>query len=381
MMDNNRKEYLLSLDVSKIEPNGEYYYFSKNPNATLLYQKIRLTDSDILFLREYYHRRDIAVNRVGPNNSVKYVIGEDRNKYNHRGRVKNKPKPIGKKIIIGGLVITLVIGGYKLLEPKKDVIAETISVEYQSPIYWGEGHSEAKLEEISNKDDEVRRLEVIKHLCDIYQVDYVTVYNKLKEITNNFSSNDYLNGCIEGVSCKGFDVKADSEDELLTYAIRTIKQAPDRLGMSTEDLYINNGYDSGTDYSKMISDISEVLGINRDLMYAIVNAETSFSSDLFQTHNNPAGLRDASSSTGWWQFANKEEGLIEFGMELIKYYKILGIDKLSVSSDTISKIGSIHAPLSDGNANWLPNVLEGLEYAQNNEQALFGGEEIHGLGR
>ena len=151
--------------------------------------------------------------------------------------------------------------------------------------------------------------------------------------------------------------------------------------MSTDGLYINNGYNSGTDFCKQISDICETLGIDRDLMYAVVNAETSFNSDLFNNINNPAGLRGVNGVDPWWVFANKEEGFIELGMELIKYYNKVGIDKLDVSPEAIAQIGNIHAPLSDGNANWLTNVLNGLVYAKDNEQKLFGGEEIHGLGR
>lgn len=380
-MDNDRRDYLLSLKVDKIDPNGEYYYFSKNANSTLLYQKRKLSDQDIIFLRRYYHDNTIAENRVLPIKKVNYAVAEDRNKYNRGSRVKKKPIITGKRIIIGGLIILLVLGGKKILEPKADVMTIDVTpTEYFDPSYVDEP-TEMDLTHLADTENEVRRLEVIKHLCDIYQVDFNIVYNKLKELTSNFSSLDYLSGQIKEITCKGFEVKANSEDELLMYAVRFIKQAPERLGMSTEGLYINNGYDSGTNYYKQISDIAEVLGVNRDLMYAIVNAETSFNSDLFETINNPAGLRGVNGVDPWWVFANKEEGFIEFGMELIKYYKKCGLDLSDVSREAIEKIGNIHAPASDGNANWLPNVLEGLEYAKNNEQTLFGGEEVHGLGR
>ena len=375
-MNDDRRDYLLSLKVDKIDPNGEYYHFSKNPDATLLYQKKRLTDQDIIFLRNYYHDKTIAINRVQPVRQATFVLDKDRNKYNRGLRMRKKPIITGKRIIIGGLVVLLVWGGHKLLEPKADVIVDTATVEYTEPAYEDETEDFSFVE-----DNEARRIEVIKHLCNIYQVNYDVVYNTLKELTNNFSSEDYLNGHINGISCKGFEVNATSEDELLMYAVRVIKQAPERLGMSTTNLYINNGYDSGTDYFKMISDICEVLGINRDLMYAIVNSETSFNSDLFLNVNNPAGLRCVDGTSTWWEFANKEEGFIEFGMELIKYYNKLGLDKTDISSEAIAMIGSIHAPVSDGNDRWLPNVLESLEYAQSHEEELFGGTEVHGLGR
>ena len=68
---------------------------------------------------------------------------------------------------------------------------------------------------------------------------------------------------------------------------------------------------------------------------------------------------------------NKEEGFLEFGMEILKYYRLIGESPTNLSVDAIQRIGAIHAPLSDGNYNWLPNVLECLEYAQNNENELY----------
>ena len=66
------------------------------------------------------------------------------------------------------------------------------------------------------------------------------------------------------------------------------------------------------------------------------------------------------------------EGFYEFGMEILKYYDWLGIDKNDVSPEAIARIGSIHAPLSDGNTEWVPNVLDRLEYARRNSEELFG---------
>ena len=216
IVNDDRRDYLLGLDISKIDPNGEYYYFNKNPRATLMYQKRLLTDEDVIFLRNYYHDKSIAVNRVRPIKKANYAIAKDRNKYNEKSRIKKKPIITGKRIIIGGLVILLVWGGHRLLTPKAEIVDNT-PLGYQTTLYTSDGYQELEEEtllDIVNKDTEIRRMEVIKHLCNIFQVDYVTVYNKLKEMSNNFSSEDYLNGHLEGISCKGFEVNATSEDEL-----------------------------------------------------------------------------------------------------------------------------------------------------------------------
>jgi len=386
MLDENRKAMLQRLDVKRIKPNGVLWIFGDEIRT---YQ---LSKEDIRYLRWYHNDPNIAYEVDTRVQRQTYRVAKDRNKYSQRCRTKGKVKNNGLKniVIIGSLVVSIALGGNLLSHQSianDDIVKETVSIDNQIALANGEETeydfgtlAREDLSTVSDVSNEARRVETIRHLCNIYQVDYQTIYNKLKEISNNFTSPGYLEGHLDLVTCKGYDVYANSEDELLMYAIRAMKQDPGRFGLN-ESIHIHNGYDSGTDYYKQISDICEVLGLDRNLMYAIVNAETSFNSELFMTINNPAGLRGVNGVDPWWVFENKEEGFIEFGMELVKYYHLVGADTYDVSSETISKIGDIHAPLSDGNVNWLPNVLLSLEYAQDNEATLFGGEEVHGLGR
>lgn len=379
MLDERRKEILRNISIKSIRPNGVLWIFGDNVRT---YQ---LTKEDIRYLRWYHNDPNIAKDvdvRLGKRN---YKLAQDRNKYNHGHRVNKRANNNGikKTIIVGSLVVSVILGAaftphHSQAQDLDDVVVLDMTGEVNNTSNIDELAS--TLVGIANKDDEIRRIETIKHLCDIYQVDYKTIFAKLKELTNNFTGSDYLNGHIDGVTCKGYDVYASNEEELLTYAVRAMKQLPERFGFD-DSVFIHNGYSSGDDYFAQISDVCEVLGLDRNLMYAIVNAETSFDSDMFRTINNPAGLRGINGTDPWWVFENKEEGFLEFGMELVKYYKLVGRDKRDVSPDAVQAIGNIHAPLSDGNANWLPNVLNGLEYAENNENSLFGGEEVHGLGR
>lgn len=386
MLDEKRKAMLQRIDVKRIKPNGVLWIFGEEIRT---YQ---LTKEDIRYLRWYHNDPDIAYEVDTRIQRQTYRIADDRNKYNERYRTRGKVKNNGMRnvVIMGALVVSIVLGttilGHQSIADD-DVVRNTVSVDSQIALansdetqYEFGTIAKEDLTTVSDVSEETHRIETIRHLCNIYQVDYQTVYNKLKELTNNFTSQDYLNGHMTLVTCKGYEVYADSEDELLTYAIRAMKQDPGRFNLD-ESIHIHNGYNSGDDYYAQISDICEVLGIDRNLMYAIVNAETSFNSELFNTINNPAGLRGINGVDPWWVFENKEEGFIEFGMELVKYYNMVGADRHDVSPDTVAQIGNIHAPLSDGNENWLPNVLAGLEYAQNNEYELFGGEEVHGLGR
>ena len=94
--------------------------------------------------------------------------------------------------------------------------------------------------------------------------------------------------------------------------------------------------------------------------------------------NDPGGIKN--NDGNWWKFDTKEEGFLELGMEILKYYRWIGEPSSRLDEETISKIRDIHAPLSDGNIYWLPNVLSVLEYAQANSEELFGSElQINGL--
>ena len=107
MMDNDRKDYLLGLDLSKVEPNGEYYYFGKSSDSTLLYEKRCLTDEDIVFLRRYYRDRDLFPERIIERKEVHYKLAVDINKYNRKCHYENVPQLDGEKVIIGGVVVNM----------------------------------------------------------------------------------------------------------------------------------------------------------------------------------------------------------------------------------------------------------------------------------
>ena len=153
-------------------------------------------------------------------------------------------------------------------------------------------------------------------------------------------------------------IDADSEEEFLVYAVRVIAQAPSRVGLTEDEVCIDNGYDSGTDYVAMIAKWSEVLNVDPALVYGIVQAETGWSSDLFVNGNNPGGLKDG-ESYGFWIFKNKEAGLLELMMEIVKYqYK---------GAITIEQMAQIHCPVDDPNdteglnRNWVKNVTNGYK--------------------
>ncbi len=375
-------------DVTKINPkyvgpNGKYF----NYNTTTMFQ---LTPEEIYYLRKLWgddmNNPKIAENvrvivRTQSTTQVKpkkYKLTRTQ-KYNDGFyQLKEQLKrELATFVVIGGIVVSLV-GGLSLyfdVDSKEYKNDNYYSSTMEEPIFVIEeikpNLSETiKDENIMLNNEFVQREELIRSICDIYQVNYDVVYPVIEKITENFSSVGYLEGKIDTVTCKGFEVDARSDEELFIYMVRIIKQDPSRWNVSTDNLYIDNGYDSGDDYCKQIEHISNILGVDKYFMYAVVQSECGFNSNLFINSNNPAGIKNDSGN--WWSFDTKEEGFLELGMELLKYYHWIDKPTDSLDIETLSEIRDIHAPLSDGNYDWLGNVLDRMEYARNNSEELFG---------
>lgn len=387
------------IDIRKVNPYGRYIDLDK----PVIFD---LTDEEINALRKYYNKPNIAslrnMTKKTPENVKKnYKVTRDQkyNKGRHRTKRKIK-KNYGMRVIIGGILVFVMLGSkyIKVDAPKVEAgdydnssepsYTEYIEYNNQSMSYGNtlEGlvsSAMSKADDIDiniqeDKQELSERQEAIKDICNIYQLNYDVVYSNLVQLTNDFTSDNYLNGHIDGVTCKGVDVYANSEEELLVYTIRCMKQLPSQLGVRTDGLYVKNGYTSGTNYYEQLNKVANVLGVDRCLLYAIVNAECSFNSDLFINANNPAGIKG--NDGNWWVFDTKEEGFFELGMELLKYYRKIGVSPDNIDEVTLGRIRDIHAPLSDGNEHWLPNVLSGLEYAKMHEAEMFGNyEQSNGL--
>lgn len=371
-------------DITKINPryvgpDGKYFNHNTMTQFTL-------TAEEIYYLRKYYDDdpknpriasnvkivlRRPENNRTQPRKRKKTTLVRN-NKYNdglHQLKEQIK-REVAAIVVVGGITVTLLGGIFMLTEATKPVdlpdttIYDVASIFDDVDIVVEERDYSTVIEEAEQRE------ELIREICNIYQVNYDIVYPALKEMTDSFSSPDFLTGTIPGLSCKGMQIVAESEEELFVYAIRIIKQEPQRWNINTNNLYIKNNYQGSGNYYEQIEHVADVLGIDKYLMYAIIQSECSFRSDLFINSNNPAGLKDGSGN--WWKFDTKMEGFYEFGMEILKYYDWLGIDKNDVSPEAIARIGSIHAPLSDGNTEWVPNVLDRLEYARRNSEELFG---------
>ena len=377
-MEEKRKEYLRKLQISKIQPNGSYMITDKNGNIVSMG---RLSVEEVRYLRCYYRNPEIANEVVVPVNTKKqpsanvqtkkptkkkYVVTRDQ-KYN-KGEYKfqDTMEFVGKVVFIFGLVVVVALSCFTdILKPPPAELEP--SGAYISNGELGELEDDDKHMNLPTNPDleveidfdyakSIERAEFIRILCQIFQVDYQTTYSKLVEMTDDFTDLEYLAGRHPLVSCKGMQIDADCEEEFLVYAVRVIAQDPNRVDLTKDEVCINDGYTSGNNYKEIIAKWSGILDVDPALVYGIIQAETGWNSKLFVQYNNPAGLKDGGK---FWVFKNKEAGIIELMLEIVKY-RYLG-------ANTIEEIAAIHCPLDDPedvnglNKNWVRNVTNGYE--------------------
>lgn len=372
---------ITKLNIKYVNDNGFYSDYDKG-------DFFRLSDEEIIELRRYHNNRLIAKNRVRVKNTNFQVTVYNKDLVRRKKRLKrNKRKSRiikrwirrnGTTLIISvaiGVVLTAgLIFNAKGLTRKgsTNIGLETstsddkrgksslpsnnkgTSLTFKGDVVNDEETFIGYEDEVVN-DEEQEIKEIIRKYCDIYNVNYDIVYDWLVNMTDNFSSDDFYEGRIDGIRCKGADVEADSNEELLIYAIRHIKQLPEDFGLTKEDLYVDSNYVDSKDYFAEIKYYSRVFGLDECLIAAIVQSETGFDSDLFNNINNPAGLRV--SKDEWWAFDNKAQGFIELCLEIRKYYSKIGYSHFEVNDDIIALIGDEHAPKEDNNIYWLGNVI------------------------
>lgn len=381
------------LNPTKISDTG--YYFDVDNG--MMFQ---LSEAEIKAARDYFGMPDLAPKYIFQKRPQEvsrrhYKVAKEQS-YNdgrHRKRTSRKNSScIVRNFVIGGIIFVVsVYGVFQITKYDSKASFDSSVPSYQIEESY-DGVSNLENEQISPsteekdvalvkeyiaigaretyssserygfntlEDENAERRAWVEKYCNIYQVNFNVVYPRLVELTNNFTNENYLNGCLPGVTCKGEVVFANSEEELILYYVRCAKQLPAQLGIPTDDLYVHTDYESSSDYASIIGYYDTLLGVDPILSYAIAQAETGWDSDLFLNSNNPAGLR---IDGHWWHFDTKEEGFIELALEIIKYNR--------KGAYTIAEIGSIHAPAEDNNENWIPNVTDIYNTVSNNSEIL-----------
>ena len=416
---------ITKLRLDKITKSGFYMddyiaYFNLSDEEILALREY-YDDDTIASERVFESEKEKEVEQVVQTRKYKCVRDQ---KYNDgKSKLKGTVSKFGNRVIIGGIIATVVVGSglAKLAslsngnsgeivdstiieeiesipeqefvidsdnvinayvsnpdehEVKEEIPVQTDKVDIQTDrVDIGYYESSTSVGDLgvnfvgnsSVVENEVSREQIIKYYCDVYFVDYNLVYDKICELTDNFSSTEYLDDLtISGIKCKGQQVYADSEEKLLLLTIRHIKQIPTDFGFGPQQLYVNTEQQVlGENYLDKVTYYAKLFDLDRCLLRAIIQAESGFRSDQFVNMHNPVGLRDG---VAFRSFDGDEEGLIEFCTEMVKYYEMGAV--------TFADIRDIHAPLSDGNDYWLDNVTDCYFDTVENELEYFGTDEV-----
>lgn len=206
----------------------------------------------------------------------------------------------------------------------------------------------------------------IKKYSQIYGLNYDVVLNKAKELTDNFSSPDYLETYnINGSQILWKERKYDSKELGLLIFTRTMYYRPENFNLTKEETRnIEDTYVQQLEYKDMVKYYCKLFGqVEPELCMAIICSESGpdLSTKAFNEKNNPAGLMESDGNT-LATFRNKEAGLIEL-ISLLNYKYMLDKELYKLDPiDAIKKIRESYAPdnvKNDPNClnkNWIKNV-------------------------
>ncbi len=231
--------------------------------------------------------------------------------------------------------------------------------------------------EITNSNDE-QRYNIFNEYSGYYGLDTTAVYNLAKTLTSDFSETNYLSTYVIG-NTTFYDnnrVYPNEEAGIIAF-IRCLALSPENYGISANDIKTGVYTKYSGSYEQLTAKISDLLGVNRETMLAIMYHETGyFSSDSFIYKNNPAGIMKESG--GVKSFENKEAGIIEAIYNVyFRFYE----DNKNIS---LEEIGTVYCPVGapndDGtNINWISGVGRIKEEIKNNLEVFENGEKSKGI--
>lgn len=205
----------------------------------------------------------------------------------------------------------------------------------------------------------------------VYSLNPSIVKKIIKEISNNFSTVEYLNyNVVSLTQIKGRDIIFSSKELALLCEVRNIYYNYESYGYTKEEICgYHVSFLTDLDYQHQINEICSVVGVDPILVYSMCKVESNFSSQIFLEKNNPAGIR---FSTEWEEFPTSYSGFIETALEVLKY----NLD----GKNTIEKIGETYAPTTDeANNSWVEHITSTYELTMKNDEVFSLDEEQNKL--
>lgn len=179
-------------------------------------------------------------------------------------------------------------------------------------------------------EEEPIQKNLIKFFCEkVYGLNFEIVYNLACDLTNNFTSNEYLETLNPGFSTDNKKTN-NIEHGIITF-VRHIYQKPKDFNLNKDDIidtrFIND--EKGNEESK-VKYYCDIYGIDPVLTLAIQYQESyyggkKYSSNAYIKYNNPAGLISPGEPNKLWKFPSPDAGIIEHIVQLKKNYIDYGL--------------------------------------------------------
>jgi hypothetical protein len=127
---------------------------------------------------------------------------------------------------------------------------------------------------------------------------------------------------------------------LVNNELTALKNERDVLIKQNEELTLQVAELSNQTFSReeMFDVAAEVYRVDPIMLYAIARHETgNFKSRLFVENNNPGGIKDSNSASGWASYGSEFEGIMEMARLIRRGYYNYGLD-------TPEEIGAKYCP-------------------------------------
>ena len=127
---------------------------------------------------------------------------------------------------------------------------------------------------------------------------------------------------------------------LVNNELTALKNERDVLIIQNEQLTLQVAELSNQTFSReeMFDVAAEVYRVDPVMLYAIARHETgNFTSRLFVENNNPGGIKDFDSASGWASYGSEFEGIMEMARLIRRGYYNYGLD-------TPEEIGAKYCP-------------------------------------
>lgn len=283
-----------------------------------------------------------------------------------RKYVRKLKKMRNNTLIVGGIILSIYTINSKI-NINKNFDTLSITEENNSDIdempVAGISTLKFNNDDIGNENMKIK--EIFSKYCKIYNINMSMAYNKASELTNNFTSFDFIyDNSINGTQVCGNEQIFDSKEEGIICFIRHLKQIPTDFNLTKNDIYLNQNFETNEIYECQVENLCEIFQkIPKELCLAIVYSENArdLTGSQFLYNNNPGCLRN--SEGGMQNFENNTQGTIELIINL-KYKFLENIDLEHCNmNEVIDLLQPIYAPIDDPenknlkiNENWSKNV-------------------------